>query len=359
MEGLIGITLTNYFRLMRENKFEIDQNYRCDSFILLAMATRNTLFQIRERQLFEEKYQKASILTPIFVLGHWRSGTTLLHTLLSLNREYAFPTQFQVSKPFVFLWREPIISRTLSLIPAEKRMMDNVQVQFDSPGEDESALAIGSLRSPYLGWSFPKRASFYDRYLSFKDTSNRDKVEWTKFFMFFLKKLSVRYGNQPLILKSPTHTARIEMILQIFPEAKFIHIHRNPYNVIRSSLKFYQEALPTYCLQSLNTKEFIPRIFRSYTNMYDAYFRDIPKLKDDQFIDIAYEDLEKNKTQTIGLIYEKLGLHNFTKFEPDLRKYEEENSMYIKNKYEILDDSLQNETRKQCSREISLWGYGK
>jgi omega-hydroxy-beta-dihydromenaquinone-9 sulfotransferase len=36
---------------------------------------------------------------PIFVLGHWRSGTTHLHELLALDNRLACPTVFECGAP--------------------------------------------------------------------------------------------------------------------------------------------------------------------------------------------------------------------------------------------------------------------
>lgn len=42
--------------------------------------------------------------------------------------------------------------------------------------------------------------------------------------------------NIRLLIKSPVHTGRVKTLLSIFPDAQFIYIHRNPYEVFQSAL---------------------------------------------------------------------------------------------------------------------------
>jgi hypothetical protein len=69
---------------------------------------------------------------------------------------------------------------------------------------------------------------------------------WKEAFVHLCRKLTLRAvrrgiggggssGAPRLLLKSPIHTARIPLIRQIFPKAKFVYIHRDPYEVFSSS----------------------------------------------------------------------------------------------------------------------------
>jgi omega-hydroxy-beta-dihydromenaquinone-9 sulfotransferase len=360
MEGLIGITLTNLFRLTKENHFNIDKPFRKNYAILILMAARNSLFQLKEKRLFEDKIKAAEIPEMIFVLGHWRSGTTLLHNLLSIHPGYACPNQFQVSKPFVFLTREEAVAKMFAQAQARKRAMDNVEVRYDSPGEDESALAVGSLRSPYLGWTFPKNDLFYERFLSMQDANQEELTEWKNFFIYFIKKLSVRFNGKPLIFKSPTHTARIPILLEMFPTAKFVHIHRNPYSVFQSTHKFYHETVPNYYIQNAITDvDHEESIIRKYKIMYDSFFHEYRKIPSGQFHEISFEELEADQFNSIMKITEVLNLERTKVFEGQLQEYISRNQGYQRNRYQKMDSDLQMNLYEQFQESFERWGYSK
>jgi hypothetical protein len=123
-----------------------------------------------------------------------------------------------------------------------KRAMDNVKVTIFSPGEDEFALSSMTQLSPLISWSFPKRASYYDRYLTFCSVPEDIVDKWKSAVMFYYQKLTYRY-DRTLIFKSPAHTGRIRLLLDLFPDAQFIHISRNPYTVFQSTRKLYKTAV--------------------------------------------------------------------------------------------------------------------
>ena len=75
--------------------------------------------------------------------------------------------------------------------------------------------------------------SHYDRYLTFRGVPEREVDEWKQALVLFLKKLTWKY-RKPLLLKSPPHTCRIKLLLGLFPEARFVHIHRDPFAVYQS-----------------------------------------------------------------------------------------------------------------------------
>jgi len=55
--------------------------------------------------------------------------------------------------------------------------------------------------------------------------------------MYFIRKVQLFRGTEKrLLLKSPVHTARIKLLLKLFPDAQFVYIHRNPYDVFRSAV---------------------------------------------------------------------------------------------------------------------------
>ena len=96
---------------------------------------------------------------PVFIVGHWRSGTTYLHNLMSRDPNFCFPTVLDAFRPYEFFYRSPgeMITRMIllrSLPPT--RPMDDVPVRPDLPQEDEWALAAMGIPSFFNCFYFPR-----------------------------------------------------------------------------------------------------------------------------------------------------------------------------------------------------------
>src|SRR5207247_428157 len=144
-------------RLLRENRYAVDPVYwHRAAFISLISVLKS--FDVRkEQRRFGKAIEATEVPPPLFILGHWRSGTTHLHNLLAEDTEqFAFPSNYQVFNPRVFLSTEDQYVRRFARLCPPKRPMDNMALSFLTPQEDEIAVALISLRSPELSNSFPR-----------------------------------------------------------------------------------------------------------------------------------------------------------------------------------------------------------
>ena len=48
-----------------------------------------------QKLVYGRRIRRTTLRPPIFILGHWRTGTTLLHELLSLDPRHGYPTSYQ------------------------------------------------------------------------------------------------------------------------------------------------------------------------------------------------------------------------------------------------------------------------
>lgn len=356
MDNLRGVTTSDWLRLLRENSFAIDRKYRDRAWALTVMSMRNSWLKRREDNRYAAQLARTAIHPPIFVVGHWRSGTTLVHELLALDAQFAYPNLFQVANPHTCLVLEKTVEAEMGHESAQSRPMDNMQVTFRSPGEDEAAMAMHSLRSPIIGWAFPRREAFYDRYHSFCDAPAADLNAWREAMLSFFKKLSLRY-DKPLVLKSPIHTARIKILLDMFPKARFIHIRRDPYTVFRSTQQLYAKAVPYSYLQEPDPAKIDAGILRRYTMMYSAFFADCPYIPAGQFYELRFEDLERDMVGQIGQAYEALGLQGFDQLRPKIERYVHARTNYKKNQHQALSEPLRAEIAQAWRSSFERWGY--
>src|SRR5262249_23911240 len=136
---------------------------------------------------------------------------------------------------------------------------------------------------------------------------------WKSNYTHFLKKVTFKYGR-PLVLKSPANTARIGLLLKLFPDAKFVHIHRNPYDVFRSTVHTWKAAGKWWQFQKTDfgDDDSINRqLLRQTKILYDGYFAQRSLIPAGRFHEIAFYDLERDPVQQLRNTYEALNLPDF------------------------------------------------
>jgi len=317
---------------------------------------KNSLLRRREEHRFGAKVRNTEVPAPLFVLGHWRNGTTHLHNLLCIDRRFAFPNTYQVCFPHTFLSTEAKTSRRMAFFLPKHRPMDNVEWNFGSPQEDEFALCVASRMSPCMSWVFPRRRARFEKYLTFREVAAGDLGEWKAAFEVFLKKLTLRHGR-PLILKSPPHTGRLRILLGLFPDAKFVHIRRNPYVVFQSSKRAFQVNCDWNGLQIPRPNDFDDWVLRQYKEMYDAFFEERGLLRERQLCEIAFEGLEADPVGQVKNVYDALDLPDFRVVQPELAQYVASVAGYEKNAFQELPPELRSRIAKEWSHSFREWGY--
>jgi len=355
---LTGITWGHWWSLLQQNKFQIPKEYWYRAGAITLTSGLSTLVGWLESKRYDREIAAVELpKDPIFILGHWRSGTSLLHELLALDTEQlAFPNTFQTMSPKTFLLTEKLWSRWFAGFVPERRPMDNMSIGFGSPQEDEFALSLVAGKSYYLAFSFPQSEEYYERYLTLQDISPEEHQQWQEALQWLLKKLTFKYQRQ-LVLKSPPHTARIRLLLELFPRARFIHIHRHPYRVFQSMQRYFATAGWLSYLQKPNLQAIDTGILRRYQILYDAYFDQKDLIPAGQFFDVRFSDLEQDPIQQVKMIYHALGLSYSEAFEAKLRNYFAARQGYRKNTFVPLEPAIKYQVDRACQRSFLAWGY--
>lgn len=354
---LAGITAGDWWRLLRDNGFGVDACYWHRAAVISLLSVVNAVHRRRERQFDAAIAATPLAGPPVFVLGHWRSGTTHLHNLLAQDTvHFAFPNTYQVINPHTFLTTEAVNTRLFARLLPDKRPMDNMALSFESPQEDEFAPLLMTLKSLYLGVSFPRREAAYEPYLTFRDASAEDVEAWSRACVWFLKKLTLKYGRR-LVVKSPTHTARVRLLLSLFPDARFVHIHRHPYDVFQSFRHYYDTAMWYTYLQKPDLETIDARILQRYTTMHDALFEDLPLVPAGHFHEVAYADLERDPVGVMRGIYQALDLGDVAVAEPALTRYLATLRGYEKNAFAPLAPADRARVATAWRRSFERWGY--
>ncbi|KAB8144498.1 sulfotransferase [Chloroflexia bacterium SDU3-3] len=351
---IYGMRFGEWARLLRNERMAVDLPYIPRALMVTGLSLVTSAIAAAERRGYDAKLAGVKVQPPVFILGHWRSGTTYLHNMMALDEQFAYASLWQALNPHIFLTTERYAALAQGLLP-KTRITDNVGYSASSPLEDQFA-TTGSLCSQFLRWAFPRSAAHYDRYMTFRQASREDTRRWQAALLRFYQKLTWKY-NRPLLLKSPPHTCRIKLLLELFPDARFIHIARDPYAVYQSSRREAQVIAQVTQLQRPEPFDMENWLIERYAEMYEAYFEERDLIPPGRLCEVRFEDVRQDPVGQIGQIYQSLGLGGFDKLLPKLQQAVEASRDYQNNSYAALPVALRTRLGRAWRRSFEAWGY--
>ena len=353
---LFGIRFKNWIQLLDSNG-GIDRKYLTRGIFI--SITSMTLIPVRAifKLKYESKIKKTEIKKPpVFIIGHWRSGTTYIHELLSQDPQFCYVSLWNTLLPEGFLTLEPIKNFLAKFLP-EQRPMDEIKVQIDGPYEEEAGIAVLNKWSFFHCLHFARNAEEqYLKSIHFKNLSYEEKTEWENNYLKFMKTVTFANNGKRLLLKNPANTARITTLLKLFPNAVFIHIYRNPYKVYLSTIKMRNKVLDKLALQKADKEELEREVIENYKRIMSDYLLQKSLIPKDRLVEIKYEDLVKDPIANTKQIYSKLKISGFENALPEMLKYLDKQKHYKTNVYEI-DKKIIDRVKENWSFTIDLWGY--
>jgi omega-hydroxy-beta-dihydromenaquinone-9 sulfotransferase len=275
-----------------------------------------------------------NIPPPIFIIGHWRTGTTYLHQLMSLNPDLIAPSLFQVAIPNGFLSSYKFYRPLMKFMVRRQRPMDMVTMGIDEPQEDEYALFRMTGFSPLEYLIFPESSGYYlMKHNSFLP-GGRKMLEWENALMLFFKKIYLQSGKT-IVSKNPFNSMRINELKRIFPEARFIHIYRHPFDVIPSTINMYDIVQNQNCLNRNGTKPTIPEVCEVFDKIMNVIRHDLKSLPVGTYFELKFEELEADPVGSLKLLFQSLNLDFSEEYEKKVRIFLSETKDYKKNKFQL------------------------
>lgn len=346
-----------WLRLLKAGRFRIDLS-RIPLAIGVTLTTPITLtLSLIQRLLYRRRLAEAELHgPPVFIVGHWRSGTTLLHELLVRDERLSSPSTFQCFAPTHFLVSEWFFRRFASWMLPGKRPMDNMAAGWDRPQEDEFALLTLGLPSPYRRIAFPNDEAVDLRYLDFEGVDDDDIQLWLDALRSFLLSTSIATGR-PLVIKSPTHTGRIAVLAKAFPDAKFIHITRDPRSLFPSTCRLWKGLDDVQALQKPDHQQIGEYVVECFQRMYAAFHAQREQVGPHRLIDVRYEDLVTDPVATLQSIYTTLKLADFAAVQPVIESWvETEHRGYQPNRHELPPEQ-EAKIREAWHEYFDRYGY--
>lgn len=276
---------------------------------MFLTALSNRLY-IQEAFRSNQDAIKRPVQQPIFIVGHPRTGTTLLHNLFSQDPDNRVLRMYETLAPASLTVgtanREQALKNAARFIKATYYIAPQIPVihPLDASGPDECLKLIeNTFTSPHFLLYF--QADKYWRWLLDKDTEY-----FLEIYEYHKQQLQLLQGNDHSyrwILKAPVHLFFLDALLKVYPDAFIIHTHRSP-----------EDAVPSFCSLAAVSRGIASdvvdtsEIGRLSLDLFAEANRRAEKAKQTldskQLYDLDYSDLIKNPIETIRSIYNHFDL---------------------------------------------------
>lgn len=324
-------------------------------------------FRLIERRKYQETVNNIGTeKSPVFIIGHWRSGTTFTHYLLSQDPGFFYQSKYENFFSDNFLTTEeffkPVLSKVMDFFTPVKEWRSNISktMNLDTPSESDTAL-IAEISEFTYHWAhlFPKSAKMYfDKYLFLEDLTDEELWQWQNTMQNVLNKVYLKNNTGRLLIKNPGDTARIKYLLNIYPNAQFIFLHRNPYEVFYSNLKLWSHVLDTVALQSISEEEKKDLVLHVYKKLHRKYFEQRELLKPNQLAEVSYEEITSSPLSVLREVYGQLELDGLDDAYEYFKNYIDNRPKWEKSDYGMSAADIKR-INKEWDFAFSLWGYPK
>jgi len=352
---LVGSTISNYFRIL--NKGKVAPKYYFKIFLTTLVVLIATPFHFWEEIYFRKKLKKFKFSKPpLFILGHWRSGTTLLHNTLSKDPSAGYVSTYQSLFPnnMSSKW---LFRTFMKINMPHKRPADGVELNINFPQEDEFAFCNCQPNTYYNFFYFPTLyKTFFGQAVNHENLTEKEIKLWFNAYDKLLKKALIDSKRERLIVKNPVNTGRIDKILKLYPDARFLYIYRNPVTVFYSTQLFFRKLNPTLWFQDVDNQFIDNMIFDVYNHLMDNYLEQKSLIPAGNLLEIRFENFEQNPLKEMENIYTYLLKEDFSKVKNNFSEYFSTQKSHKKNNY-LVDENTIASIRKHLGKYMEMYLY--
>lgn len=213
----------------------IEPVYRLFTFISLGLD-----------HLFFPAFREVKVTRPLFIIGHPRSGTTFLHSLVTRTGECVAFTTWQLFLPALSARRvfSPLVQWVIRrkgavIVPAST----GHEISLDAV-EEEEFLFLHNLDSQFVEAGTPLGFDRHKAILTLhdKDLSPR-RLRSVRYFEGCLKRQIYATGNTQVVAQIHFSTHRVKTLLEVFPDARFVYLVRSPLQTIPSFMSLLYKSI--------------------------------------------------------------------------------------------------------------------
>lgn len=251
------------------------------------------------------------IEAPVFIVGLPRSGTTITQTLMALDPMSRYLRNYetagalypppglmpQTPDPRIQVFHEAM-EGILALNP-ELRGINGINFMALGTAECQNLMAHEFV---HAGWSAGSSLFGYGDWVSECDMA--PAYQWHK---RLLQVLQWRLPNEHWVLKAPIHLFGLDSLLEIYPDARIVFTHRNPFEAMVSGV-----SMVVHWTRCTTGQVNIPAIAQWYPALWakglERALAVRKRLKPDRLVDLYHGDICQEAVSTIETVYDFFGL---------------------------------------------------
>lgn len=353
---LAGGSVSNFLNICKKHRTEKKYYLKLTlSFLVSLIFEPFTRFEriLWKRRVLHFRHEEP----PVFIIGPWRSGTTLLHNLLCKDPAAGYTTTFHAVFPNVVLTQSWWLKPLANLIGPSHRPFDQVSMDMDYPQEEEFGLMNLHPSSAYKFFLFPDEfnqileSDFFTSSLSTQECET-----WRKKYREIAAKSLFNTGGRRYISKNPCNLGRLDILRELFPDARYIFIYRNPYPTLESLYRFIIEVFPGVQLRTVPADFSREDALLLYEKAIRSYLAHKEFIHPDNLIELRMEDFIANPLHHLENIYAKFRLGDFEKLQPVFQKYLENEGKNSSGSYKIDNESIKL-VNQHMSDVLERFGY--
>ena len=312
---------------------------------------------VKDRIRLQKAFQKNQeilnppVEKPVFILGLPRTGTTFLQNLLFQNdhfRHLHYWEQVAVGpQPTRENFQDNyIIKSGVSFVDKLKTITPEFFIahEINPYGPEECNGLMERNFTSIIYFMFRNIPSYMEWFQA------HDMTETYDYHKQQLQFLGYHFSKKQWVLKAPVHLFFLKYLFKTYPDARIVHLHRDPLEVIPSmaSLVVISRQIHSNHVSVQETANQILDWVRKIITNSIAY-RD--ETDSDQFLDLAYTDLVKDPLNTINQIYKWLGVDINNEIQSDISSWLENSKRkrvgkahhYSLEQFNLTEKIIQNE----------------
>ena len=255
---------------------------------------------------------------PIFITGMPRSGTTFLHRLLLQDRALAAPLIWQLVHPYLSqsgrlgsrarkLWVHAQL-QLMHLLAPDLNELHAISVNAPEECSDITAQVFQSLR-----YEDTYRVPTYRRWL--EGYGHRDAY---RFHRRFLQHLDAQAPGRRWLLKAPDHVFALDDIRAVYPDARFVFIHRDPVRVMASVARL-TEVLRKPFTRSIDPAEIGRHVSSCWIDGAERMLRAADGT--DDILHLRYREIMASPIDAARMVLQHAGLALSAQSEASMREW--------------------------------------
>ncbi len=280
------------------------------ALVALGMAVLRLPFTLGEAAFASAAIpRRGDYAAPVFIVGHWRSGTTHLANVLSRSGTFGILSPMAVGLPSEAIGLGRLARPFVEQFFPTHRLIDDIALRADLPQEDELAMANLATVSCQHGIYFPRRLlAEFDRGLFGIGVGAQEQARRDRALERYVAKMTWAAGGRPMLIRNPASSTRIPALRAIWPDARFIHIHRDPHAVFGSSVRMFGTLLEELALGPAGCTDARALVRHVHPRLIATLLRDLDDLPEGSAVSVAHAALARDPVGTVAMIAERLGL---------------------------------------------------